>query len=167
VPLAGQFLMMSHAFEDMLAFGMHNTVVCAEDVPFFPPAAQIDRVAMENTFLGTAPIDSLRNLCKIWPRGPADADLHKPLETDLPILLLSGGNDPVTPPAYAELASQGMKNRLHIVLNGLGHGQIVAPCIDDVLARFLVSGTPQGLDIACTKDVKPMPFFTTLAGPQP
>jgi pimeloyl-ACP methyl ester carboxylesterase len=167
VPLAGQFLMMSHAFEDMLAFGMHNTVVCAEDVPFFPPEEELDRAAMEQTFLGTTPIDSLRNLCKVWPRGPADADLHAQLDTDIPVLLLSGGNDPVTPPAYAEQASRGLKNSLHIVLNGLGHGQIVAPCIDDVLARFLAAGTPRDLDISCTRDVKPMPFFTTLAGPQP
>lgn len=167
VPLAGTFLMMSHAFEDMLAFGMHNTVVCAEDVPFFPAADQIDRAAMEDTFLGTAPFDSLSELCKVWPRGPADADLHSALETDIPVLLLSGGSDPVTPPAYAEEARKGMTNSLHVVIPGLGHGQIVAPCIDDVLARFLDSGTARGLDISCTKNVKPMPFFTTLAGPQP
>lgn len=167
VPLAGQFLLMSHAFEDMLAFGMHNSVVCAEDVPFFPAADEIDRVAMEGTFLGTAPVDSLSNLCKVWPRGPADADLHEPLETSVPVLLLSGGNDPVTPPAYAEEARKSMKNNLHIVIPGLGHGQIVAPCIDDVLARFLDSGTTVNLDVSCTRDVKPMPFFTTLAGPPP
>jgi pimeloyl-ACP methyl ester carboxylesterase len=167
VPLAGQYLMMSHAFEDMLAFGMHNTVVCAEDVPFFPQPASEDRAAMERTFLGTTPIDSLRNLCKVWPRGPADADLHAPLETSVPVLLLSGGNDPVTPPAYADEARQEMKNSVHLVMPGLGHGQIVAPCIDDVIARFLAAGTARGLDVSCTRDVRPMPFFITLAGPQP
>ena len=56
---------------------------------------------------------------------------------------------------------------MHVVLPDLGHGQIVAPCIDDLLARFLARGSTQGLDVSCTKDVKPMPFFTTLAGPQP
>ena len=167
VPLAGQYLMMSHAFEDMLAFGMHNTVVCAEDVPFFPQSAPEDRAAMERTFLGTTPVDSLSNLCKIWPRGPADADLHAPLETSVPVLLLSGGNDPVTPPAYAEQAKRGMKNSVHLVMPGLGHGQIVAPCVDDVIARFLASGTTKELDVACTQDVRPMPFFITFAGPQP
>jgi pimeloyl-ACP methyl ester carboxylesterase len=167
VPLAGQYLMMSHAFEDMLAFGMHNTVVCAEDVPFFPRTAPEDRAAMEQTFLGTTPVDSLSNLCKVWPRGPADPDLRAPLESSVQVLLLSGGNDPVTPPAYAEQAKPGMKNSVHLVMAGLGHGQIVAPCVDDVIARFLASGTTKGLDVTCARDVKPMPFFTTLAGPQP
>ena len=41
----------------------------------------------------------LQSLCEVWPRGPIDADLHAPLKSDVPVLLLSGGNDPVTPPA--------------------------------------------------------------------
>ena len=84
-----------------------------------------------------------------------------------PVLLLSGGNDPVTPPAYAEQARKGMKNNLHVVLKELGHGQIVAPCVDDVLARFLARGSVKGLDISCARQAQPMPFFTSLAGPQP
>jgi len=167
VPLAGQFLMMSHAYEDMLAYGMHNTVVCTEDVPFYPAAASIDRAALEQTFLGAAQLDALRSLCEVWPRGPIDSDLHEPLKTDVPVLLLSGGNDPVTPPGYAEQARKGLQNNLHVILKDLGHGQIVAPCMDGVLARFLARGTTQGLDISCTRNVHPMPFFTTLAGPPP
>jgi pimeloyl-ACP methyl ester carboxylesterase len=167
VPLAGQFLLMSHAYEDLLAYGMHNTVVCTEDVPFYPPEASIDRAQLERTFLGTAQLDALRSLCRIWPQGPIDADLHTPLNTSVPVLLLSGGNDPVTPPEYAEQAQKGLKNSLHVVLKDLGHGQIAAPCVDHVLARFLERGSLRGLDVSCTQHVHPMPFFTTLAGPPP
>lgn len=167
LPLASQFLMMSHAYEDMLAYGMHNTVVCTEDVPFYPPAERIDRAQLESTFIGAAQLDALRSLCAVWPRGPIDADFHKPLQTEVPVLLLSGGNDPVTPPVYAEQARQGLKHSLHVVLPDLGHGQIVAPCVDGVLARFLASGSLDKLDVSCTKRVRPMPFFTTLAGPPP
>lgn len=167
VPLAGQFLMMSHAYEDLLAYGMHNTIVCTEDVPYYPAAERIDRAALERTFLGATQLDALSSLCKIWPRGPIDADLHSPLISNVPVLLLSGGNDPVTPPPYAEQARKGLKNSLHVVLRDLGHGQIVAPCIGDVLARFLERGSLRGLDVSCTQDVHPMPFFTTLAGPPP
>jgi pimeloyl-ACP methyl ester carboxylesterase len=167
VPLAGQFLMMSHAYEDMLAYGMHNSVVCTEDVPFYPAADHVDRAALERTFLGAAQLDALRSICEVWPRGPVDSDLHEPLKTDVPILLLSGGNDPVTPPFYAEQARKGLENSVHVVLKDLGHGQIVAPCMDSVLARFLTRGAVKGLDVSCTQRVHPMPFFTTLAGPSP
>jgi pimeloyl-ACP methyl ester carboxylesterase len=167
VPLAGQFLMMSHAYEDLLAYGMHNTVVCTEDVPFYPPPERVDRVALEHTFLGAVQLDALRSLCELWPRGPIDSNLHEPLNSNVPVLLLSGGNDPVTPPGYAEQARKGLENSLHIVLKDLGHGQIVAPCMDNVLAQFLARGTTKGLDVSCTHRVRAMPFFTTLAGPPP
>ncbi len=49
--------------------------------------------------MGDSQIDALQTLCKDWPRGPLDPDLHSPLKSDVPVLLLSGGNDPVTPAA--------------------------------------------------------------------
>src|SRR5262249_37781259 len=67
VPLASQFLMVSRAYEGMLAYGMHNTVVCTEDVPFYPSLERIDRGALERTFLGAAQLDALRSVCRIWP----------------------------------------------------------------------------------------------------
>ncbi len=44
------------------------------------------------------------SVCRVWPRGPVDADLHAPLHSDVPALLLSGSDDPVTPPDYAHEA---------------------------------------------------------------
>jgi pimeloyl-ACP methyl ester carboxylesterase len=165
-PLAGQFVLMLRSYGDVLAYGMHNSVVCTEDVPFYDPA-KIDRAQLSRTFLGTTQVDALQSLCKGWPRGPMDPDLHAPLKSDVPVLLLSGGNDPVTPKSGAEAARKGLTHSLHIVLEGQGHGQIGAPCMDRVMAQFIESGSVEGLDISCTKHVKPMPFFLSAAGPAP
>jgi pimeloyl-ACP methyl ester carboxylesterase len=165
-PLVGQFLMTVKQLGDVVAYGMHNSVVCTEDVPFYEPE-KIDRKKIAATFMGDSQIDALQTLCKGWPRGPLDADLHAPLKSDVPVLLLSGGNDPVTPAANADRARVGLTNSVHLVLPDLGHGQIGAPCMDRVMADFLASGASKGLDTSCTKRAKPMPFFTTLAGPAP
>ena len=106
-------------------------------------------------------------LCADWPRGPLDKDLHAPLHSDVPVLLLSGGNDPVTPPANGEQAKAGLTNSLHLVLPDLGHGQISAVCMDGVMSDFIRLGTVKGLYTACTRRSRPMPFFTTLSGPAP
>ncbi len=82
-------------------------------------------------------------------------------------LLLSGSDDPVTPPAYAAEAARGLPHALSIVLPGFGHGQLTAPCMDRVLARFLELGSVDGLDTACTRNARPMPFFTSVNGPPP
>jgi pimeloyl-ACP methyl ester carboxylesterase len=165
-PLAGQFLLMSRKVGDQIAYGMHNSVVCTEDVPFYRPG-DINRSALAATFLGTTQIDALQNLCKAWPRGPLDADLREPVHSDVPVLLLSGGNDPVTPPAAAEQAKRFLSQSLHVVLKDLGHGQLIAPCVDRVMSRFIDRASVQGLDVSCTQNVGPMPFFLSPAGPAP
>jgi pimeloyl-ACP methyl ester carboxylesterase len=165
-PLAGQFMVMLRNYGDVLAYGMHNSVVCTEDVPFYKPQ-DIDRARLARTFLGTTQVDSLLSLCNGWPRGPMDADLHAPLKSDVPVLLLSGGNDPVTPAASAERTRAGLPHSLHIMLEDLGHGQLGAPCMDRVMAQFLERGSVEGLDTSCTLKARPMPFFVSAAGPAP
>jgi len=165
-PLAGQFLMTLRTFDEIASYGMHNSVVCTEDVPFFNTVT-IDRAKLETTFLGAVQVDALQNICRLWPRGPMDADLHAPLHSDVPVLLLSGGNDPITPPANAEKAKAGLTNSLHLILPDLGHGQIGAACMDRVMADFIALGAVKGLDTSCTKLARPMPFFTSLSGPAP
>lgn len=165
-PLAGQFVQTLRTYGDVLAYGMHNSVVCTEDVPFYDPDA-IDRKKLEGTFMGTAQVDALQSLCEDWPRGPLDPDLRAPLQSDVPVLLLSGGNDPVTPAANAEALRKGLRNSIHVVLQDLGHGQIAAPCVDRVMADFLERGSVAGLDVSCTERVRPAPFFLSLSGPAP
>ena len=165
-PLAAQFLLASREYGEVLALGMHNSVVCTEDVPFYD-SRSIDRARLARTFLGTAQLDGLATLCRIWPRGLMDPDLHAPLTSEVPALLLSGSDDPVTPPRYAAEAARGLPNSLSIVLAGFGHGQLTAPCMDRVLAAFLERASVRGLDIACTRDARPMPFFTSVNGPAP
>jgi pimeloyl-ACP methyl ester carboxylesterase len=164
-PLGAQFLWLERSYSD-IAVGMHNSVVCAEDVPFYDPRA-IDRARLAATFMGTAQLDALTLICRIWPHGPVDQDLHAPLHSEVPALLLSGGDDPVTPPAYAAAAARGLPHALALVLEGFGHGQLTAPCMDRLLARFLELGAVSGLDSACTHAARPPPFFTSVNGPPP
>ena len=85
----------------------------------------------------------------------------------MPALLLSGSDDPVTPPVYGEQARRGLTNSLHVVLQDFGHGQLAAPCMDRVMEQFINRASVVGLDVACTRIDKPMPFFTSLNGPPP
>src|SRR6185437_12119707 len=165
-PLATQFLLLTRSYTDVVAAGMNNTVTCSEDVAFYDPKT-VDRAALANTFLGTAQLDGLLTVCKIWPQGPVDTDFHAPLHSNTPALLLSGSDDPVTPPAYAEEARRGLTNSLHIVLKDFGHGQIAAPCMDRVMQQFIEHASVAGLDVSCTNNDKPMPFFISLNGPPP
>jgi pimeloyl-ACP methyl ester carboxylesterase len=164
--LAAQFLLLSRSYTDVVAAGMNNTVACTEDIPFYDPRS-LDRAQLESTFIGAAQLDGLLTVCSIWPRGPIDTDFHAPLHSAVPALLLSGSDDPVTPPAYAEQARRGLTNSLHVVLKDFGHGQLAAPCVDRVMEQFMNRASVAGLDVSCTLNDRPTPFFISLNGPAP
>jgi pimeloyl-ACP methyl ester carboxylesterase len=165
-PLAAQTIMSARQVGDQLASGMQNTVICSEDVPFFD-AAGIDPAAISRTYQGADQLSALQEICKLWPRGPVDADLHTPLQTDIPTLLLSGEADPVTPPADAERAARGLARHRHLVLSGEGHGQAATGCVPKLMAEFLDAAAPETLDAACLERHSPAPFFVSGTGPAP
>jgi hypothetical protein len=73
----------------------------------------------------------------------------------------------VTPPAYADVAARAFADQKHLTLPGFGHGQLTTPCVDRIIEAFLKTGTTRDLDTACTKALKPVPFFLSPAGPAP
>jgi pimeloyl-ACP methyl ester carboxylesterase len=164
-PLAAQAEMAGDELERMIAMGMHNSVVCAEDAPRF--AGAVDRKALEATSIGPLLLDGIRAMCQVWPRGPVDEDFAEPLDSAVPALLLSGEFDPATPASYGALAAKGFRNGLHVVVPGQGHGQESLPCVQKLMRDFIEAGTAKGLDTSCVAAIQPAPFFLSFSGSAP
>ena len=165
-PLASQFRVFAQSLEAAFAYGMHNSVACSEDTPLID-SGKLDLDALNATHMGAEQVQQLIEGCKAWPRGVVDEDLHAPLSSKAAALLLSGADDPVTPPEYAALAQRAFADSKHVIIAGHGHGQYGAPCVDRIMANFINAGSAKDLDASCTQKLKPMPFFITLAGPSP
>ena len=165
-PLVAQAEMIRGQLEEALAIGMHNSVVCSEDLPFVDLDA-VDRSALQRSFLGDGMLDALTAICDVWPVGPVDDDLKQPLKSAVPTLLLSGEFDPVTPPANASAAAAGFADHANLVFRGQGHIQLGARCAQTLIRQFLEAGTAAGLATACVDDVQPAPFFLNFNGGTP
>ena len=166
-PLAAQFLMAARSVLDALSMGMHNAVVCTEDAPFFGDE-DVSREQLEVTYMGPVQLDSLEAICSEWPRGILDDDLRLPLATDIPVLLLSGDADPITPPDFAEMAAVRLSNSRHLVGVDQGHGQAGRTCIPEIMAEFIDAASVTGLDESCLEQRQfAMPFFLDYTGPSP
>lgn len=166
-PLLAQAIAVGDNLGDQLAPGMHNAVVCTEDMPFLVESS-FDRATLAKTYLGTRTLEGLERACAAWPRGVLDADLREPLRSRIPFLLLSGTADPVTPPAYGELAKQGLSDALHVTVKGNGHGQFGVPCAPRVITAFIDAGTTRGLDAKCLQQADlTQPFFLDANGAAP
>jgi pimeloyl-ACP methyl ester carboxylesterase len=163
-PLASQTIMMVRQIGDQLASGMQNTVICSEDQPWFAAAA-MDPGRLARTYQGADQLATLAEICKLWPKGPVDADLHAELHSAVPTLLLSGEADPVTPPDDAERAARGLSRHRHVILVGEGHGQLATGCVPKIMAEFLDTADPEALDIACLEQHRPAAFFIDFTGP--
>ena len=73
---------------------LHYSVTCAEDVPRVSAADASDKLADLRT---KALAQRALAVCSVWPKGKAAADATTPVRSDVPVLILSGGLDPVTP----------------------------------------------------------------------
>ncbi len=166
VPLAAQYQMTMIAMLDALALGMHNAVMCSEDLPFLDTKS-IDYDSIDASYMGSMQMKALEAICSVWPAGPVDDGFKEPLSTDLPVLLLSGDADPITPPRYADMAAVGLTNARHLVGEHQGHGQIAVGCTRRLVARFVESADPDAVDAECLERNFVMPFFLDFSGPSP
>jgi pimeloyl-ACP methyl ester carboxylesterase len=146
------------------SIGMHLSVVCAEDVD------RIDDTAMasvKDTLIGTKYADQYRRLCAGWPRGAVPAAFYAPIKGDMPVLLLSGGLDPVTPPRHGEQVAQWFTNAQHLVAPNQGHIVSGVPCAPELLHKFIKSGGQEKLDGACLKKLPRPVFYSPAQRPAP
>ena len=165
-PLAAQFMQIAISMTDALAIGMHNAVMCTEDVPFLESEA-IDHDAIAASYMGPFQLEMLEAMCDIWPAGPIDDDFKQPVATELPFLLLSGDADPITPPRYAEMAATELGHATHLIGRHQGHGQITVGCMGRVVAKFVETSNALDLDTECLERSFVTPFFLDFAGPAP
>ena len=139
--------------------GLQLSVVCAEDSGRIDAAERAVAKATSTAALVLARID---RACGDWPHGSVVPAFHRPTESDKPVLIFSGGLDPVTPPANGELAAGTLTAATHIIAPGYAH--LVSPhsCAPRLLARFVDDGNAQNLPEECVKALKASkrpPFF--------
>jgi pimeloyl-ACP methyl ester carboxylesterase len=165
-PLAAQFMMIAENMADALNIGMHNAVVCTEDAPYFA-GEDITRDTLDATYIGPVQLDALDAICSVWPAGIMDDEFKVAVASDVPVLLLSGEADPITPPAYADMAAVDLGNALLLIGKKQGHGQAPRGCVADIIAEFIDTASVEGLEAECMERLHAMPFFLDFSGPAP
>ncbi|HXV65476.1 MAG TPA: alpha/beta fold hydrolase [Vicinamibacteria bacterium] len=164
-PLAAQFLMTVGGVSETMSDAMGISIVCTEDYPFFEDDLIAER--SRDTYLGAIQTDALKLVCPSWPRGEVPQGFRAPVKSSVPVLLLSGEADPVTPPENAEIVHSQLDRSLHIVAPGQGHVVIHRGCISSLASNFIEKGTFDGIDTSCVDRIAPRAFFTSFAGPLP
>ena len=99
--------------------------------------------------------------CAAWNVLPAKRNLSIPARRDIPVLLVSGAFDGITPPSFAEIAASTLPNSRQLVFPGAGHAVFSSSpgCFAKIMGNFL--DRPSGFDRSCLEDEQIPPFATT------
>lgn len=144
--------------------GMFYAVACTEDAPLISPE-EIDRQSEESLFAGNA--KTFLEVCAAWPQGETPEVVHSSVTSDVPVLMMSGEVDPITPPRHAEQLAESLDNDLHLIFDDMGHGNSSNQCAAKILDRFVESASINDLETECVETVEPQPFFVDFSGPPP
>jgi pimeloyl-ACP methyl ester carboxylesterase len=150
---------------DNMAIGMQLSVLCAEDHPFITPEEAVRESS--GTLFGNHLMAWRQQACDMWPKGRVPADYHEHVRSDVPVLLLSGDLDPVTPPTWAAEAAKTLARSKHVIVSGTGHGVMATGCGMKMIRAFIRGGSLDAVDDSCAATPERPPFFLTPAGPDP
>jgi pimeloyl-ACP methyl ester carboxylesterase len=140
-----------------LHWGMRRSVLCSEDVTL--TSEKEVRHASEQSIVGDTSNLGLLASCRRWPIGALPKDYFEPIHSDVPVLAISGVEDPVVPPHRAAAALATLSRATHLLVPGTSHAPNFPGCARDLAAQFLKQGSGNGLDRSCVLDVQ-RPRFT-------
>ncbi len=193
--LMGVSALLSSRKGTQLAMGMHFSVVCSEDMPLLEARGAIPeagvgakgdkadakadararavagRVAKDapGADFGDEQARLYQRACATWPRGAVPAAFYTVPRSASPVLLLSGGLDPATPPRHAARVAQALGPLAqHVVVPNAGHGVMNIGCMRDVVYRFIDAVDDRdavAVDASCVKAIPRPPAFQPLRLP--
>lgn len=161
VPLVSQALLVNAGLYD----GMFYAVACTEDSPLvFPEEAE---TRGEGTVFGANRAVDFADVCSEWDKGQVSSEFRQPVVSDVPVLILSGSADPITPPHHAEVVAESLTNEIHLVFENMGHGNLMNICGTKIFQTFIEVASIDNLDTSCVEKIQPPPFFVDFSGPRP
>ncbi|MAM60270.1 alpha/beta fold hydrolase [Maritimibacter sp. UBA3975] len=146
----------------MLTLGF---IACQEDFPFNSREGY-DAVAADYRFplvdaYEREDVGPLYGFCDLFEHHPREG-YHEPVESDLPVLAMSGMKDTATNPDAAKMVSRTLPNAQALLFPEAGHTVIqFSQCARDIAAGFLESpGEP--VNDACIQGLRPT-FYVPMA----
>jgi pimeloyl-ACP methyl ester carboxylesterase len=161
-PLLSQKKLLSDSLGAEISGGMELSVICSEDADLMSA-----RPEDADTLIGNALIERIKAACSVWPKGQRPQDFHQPWTSALPVLVLAGQYDPVTPPAYGETVVKTLSHSRLLIVPGQGHSVIGAGCMPKLVSQFIDDLQPGKIDADCLTELGDTPAFVDFNGPPP
>ncbi|MBN1965392.1 MAG: alpha/beta fold hydrolase [Anaerolineae bacterium] len=141
--------------------GMYYSVECYEEVPFHTGDDLRAAAEAHPDLAGFVLSQPEFAICGDWGAGTAGAIETQPVISDVPTLVLSGEYDPITPPAWGQIAAETLSRSYFYEFPGLGHGvtYLSGDCPVRIMTAF-VDDPLSAPDALCIEGMGPPVFLT-------
>ncbi|NLR91418.1 alpha/beta hydrolase [Flammeovirga agarivorans] len=157
---------LQHLFQEPgngVGKGMRLSVWCAEENPFNSQ----EKITIETNkypeVKGLSPTVFDNDICEIWSVKKVDDIENIAVSSDIPVLLISGEYDELTPVKWAKSMTNNLKNSYHLIFIGWKHGPTTNwsnPCAMEAANDFFNNPTMKPNPI-CFSEIK-SPVFNTV-----
>ena len=135
--------------------GLYNSIECRETWPMVDRMARRKAIEGNGVYGLNAKSSKSPTFCPVWRVTPAPAAERQPVKSDVPTLLLSGGYDWLTPPAWAREAARTLSASRNVVFRAQGHGVVVQDaCAARLRDAFIEDPNPKRA-LPCRPDKAP------------
>lgn len=133
-----------------MAMGMHYSVWCGEAY------ARQASVEGKDVF-GRLMSGMYGQICSQWPRATIPDAFFQIPSAPAPVLLFSGGIDPVTPTRNGNVVATALGAKAkHVVIENAGHGLLSQGCVREVVSQFIMAKdeqAAQSVDTSCVRQI--------------
>lgn len=124
--------------------GLYNSIECRETWAAVDRAARRRQIEGNRLYSLNARQSKSPAFCQVWRVPAAPAAERQPVTSEIPALLLSGGYDWLTPPAWGRDAAKSLTSSRHVVFRAQGHGVVIQePCAARLRDGFIDNPDPK------------------------
>jgi pimeloyl-ACP methyl ester carboxylesterase len=165
---AATALLDTRPLTGITGYGLAFGVFCREQVPFTSPEqvrAEAKRALPDfpDAVLTLPPqAPTIFTDCEVWNVSPGDPAVQTQTRSDVPVLLVEGSLDAITPKGWADAAASGLPNSRILVFPGAAHDVLLwsPDCAVTIMRNFL-NQPDGGYDDSCLESVTTPPFKTS------
>lgn len=158
-PLGRLIVMLTKNIVGEQSMGLNLSISCSEAVAFIDPDEA--RRESRGTFMGDSRYRAQKATCDVWDVPGENRHFLDPIPSGVPILMISGEDNPATPPQFGAEELRYLSEGRQVVVPSAGHFTD-SDCTANLEAAVLDGASPRSLSTACIRKERRPPFFANV-----
>lgn len=155
-PLGEAVVLITQGFSQANDTGAFLSYTCSELMPSTGSPADLQYA--QTTWFGVDRVVAQQKACDVWDVPKQPAAFFTPVRSSTPILMISGADDPATPPQEGRDELHYLSDARQMLVANAPH-DVDSPCVDRTIDAFIRTGSWSNLDLEGCNSAFKRPHF--------